>query len=169
MQRHFGSHDRQRSRSKINLKPYKSRGSCLGKKKVLENPIQIKGILASLSEQLGKNITKDILKRFLKKLRYSYRRIRQWVKGEPDPQIYKQKVQELATLIALEKNQFLTIYYGDESGFSTTPCVPYGWQLIDEPMTIPTERSKRRNVFGLMSKSGDLWTYSPKKKWILPL
>jgi transposase len=131
---------------------------------VLENPIQIKSILTSLSEQLGKIVTKDILKRFLKKLRYSYRRIRQWVKGKPDPILYERKVQELKALIELEQNEFLTIYYGDESGFSTTPCVPYGWQLIDEPMTIPTERSKRRNVFGLMSLSGDLWTYSPKKK-----
>jgi transposase len=117
-----------------------------------------------LSESIGKQVTKDMLRRFLKKLRYSYRRIRQWVKKAPDPIAYAAKVKALKELIELEQDNFLTIYYGDASGFSETPCVPYGWQEMAKPMSIPTQRGQRFNVFGLMSTKGDLHTYSPTKK-----
>jgi len=44
------------------------------------------------------------------------------------------------------------LYYFDESGFSTTPCVPYGWQRIGETKQIPCHRSKRLNVLGFISR-----------------
>ena len=45
----------------------------------------------------------------------------------------------------------LLIYYFDGSGFTTTPCVPYGWQKRGETRRLPTTQSKRLNILGFMS------------------
>ncbi len=105
-----------------------------------------------------------MLRKFLKKLGYTYRRIRKSLKKSPDPILYAQKVKELKALMELEKDNFLTIYYADEAGFSETPCVPYGWQPKNEPLSIPSQRGRRCNVFGLMSRKNELHAYTTLKK-----
>ncbi|AWM32262.1 hypothetical protein DDQ68_05320 [Hymenobacter nivis] len=52
-----------------------------------------------------------------------------------------------------EDQHCLQVYFGDESGFCLTPCVPYGWQPCGQyPATVP-QKSQRRNVFGLFSRN----------------
>jgi transposase len=109
---------------------------------------------------LGLKVSKEMLKKFLKKLGYTYRRIRKRLKKIPSGAVYAQKLEELEQLINLEKEGFLTIYYADESGFNETPCIPYGWQLKDEPLSIPTQKGSRLNVFGLMSRDNQLMSYA---------
>jgi transposase len=60
----------------------------------------------------------------------------------------------------LEEQGHLKIYYGDESGFSLEPCLAYGWQPAGEYIKIKPTKSKRFNVFGLLSKDNDLVAYS---------
>lgn len=62
-------------------------------------------------------------------------------------------------LFALEAQGALNIYFADESGFSLTPYIPYGWQKTGETNGIPSERSTRINVFGLMSRNNELEAY----------
>ena len=62
-------------------------------------------------------------------------------------------------LFALEQSGFLNIYFADESGFSLTPCVPYGWQKIGETQSIPTRRSSQINIFGLLSRDNKFESY----------
>lgn len=100
-----------------------------------------------------------MLKKFLKKLGYSYRRIRKRLKKQPDDAEYQSKLKLLEGLISLEKKSFVTIYYADESGFNETPCIPYGWQP-KEGLSIPTQKGRRMNVFGLMSRDNQLYTYT---------
>lgn len=47
------------------------------------------------------------------------------------------------------------LYYFDESGFRTAPCVPYGWQRIGETRQRPCHRSQRMNVLGFLSRRND--------------
>jgi len=44
------------------------------------------------------------------------------------------------------------VFYGDESGVSMLPPVPYAWQFPGEAVTLPSERSKRLNCFALISR-----------------
>ena len=104
-----------------------------------------------------------MLKVFLKASGYTYRRIRKRLKGKPDAEEYGLLVSQLNELIKLEKGRFLTIFYADESGFSETPCIPYGWQPKKEPLSIPTQSGRRCNVFGLMSRSNELHAYTSEK------
>ena len=68
-----------------------------------------------------------------------------------------------ANLMALKQQDDdgeLMLYYFDESGFSTTPCVPYGWQRIGETLQIPCHRGKRMNVLGFLSRSNELFFHA---------
>lgn len=121
-------------------------------------------MLDGLSEELGFRVSKGMLCKFLKKLGYTYRRIRKRLKKSPDPTEYKEKVAALRSLIRLEQGAFLTVYYADEAGFSEIPCIPYGWQDKNEPLSIASQRGGRCNVFGLMSRENELHAYTTLKK-----
>lgn len=47
------------------------------------------------------------------------------------------------------------LYYFDEAGFSLTPSVPYGWQVIGERIELPSSRSPQINVLGFMRHDGE--------------
>jgi transposase len=67
------------------------------------------------------------------------------------------KCWQLALLTALYR--LVDLRYGDESGFSLTPCVPYGWLPKGRQTAIRPEHKPVANVFGLMSLSQDLRYY----------
>jgi transposase len=78
------------------------------------------------------------------------------LKKSPDAAEYERKALELAQLIKLEEQQYLEIYFADESGFNETPCVPYGWQEKGKELSIPSQKGQRCNVFGLMTRRNKL-------------
>lgn len=85
--------------------------------------------------------------------------MRKWVKPLQNQDEYADKVKRLHTLIGLAQAGIIKLYFGDESGFSLTPCVPYGWIKKGEDACILSQRSPRINVFGLLSTDNDLHTY----------
>jgi hypothetical protein len=60
----------------------------------------------------------------------------------------------------LEKQQYIDLYYGNQSGFCLTPVMAYCWQYAGEQVAILPQKGKRINVFGLMSKGKQLVTFS---------
>jgi transposase len=130
---------------------------------VTAQPIKLLNVLEGISELVGGAVSKDMLKRFLKRLDYSYRRIRRVLRKSPDPVIYNKKLDELTELIKLEKSNFLKIYDVDESGFNETPCIPYGWQEKGKHLSIPSQRGRRCNVFGIMSSDNELYATTTEK------
>ena len=105
-------------------------------------------------------IKKSIKTVFKKKLDYTWRRFRKCIKKCQDPEKYQSIVNELCQLLSLEKSGYLKIYYGDESGFSLDPSIPYGWQPKGEYIKIAPKKSQRLNVFGLLSRDNHLQAYS---------
>ncbi len=57
----------------------------------------------------------------------------------------------------------IELYYGDESGVSLIPNVPYGWQFRDEEVSMPTERANATNCFGLFTRANESWTAQSEK------
>lgn len=53
--------------------------------------------------------------------------------------------------------------FTDESGFSLTPCIPYGWQPIGQQLSIRSSKDRVTNLFGLLSRQGKLKVYSTSK------
>jgi transposase len=62
-------------------------------------------------------------------------------------------------LLQMEQENCIDLYFGDQSGFSLEPCVPYGWQPKSEYTAILSQKSKRRNVFGLLRKNNEFKYY----------
>lgn len=85
--------------------------------------------------------------------------MRRSVGGEPDPIEYEEKQTQLEEFKRLEDQGEINLYYLDETGFCLIPCVPYGWQDIGEYLTIPSRRSSRLNVLGIMNRNNHIETY----------
>lgn len=119
--------------------------------------------MSEISSHVGLNISKNVLIKYLKTKGYIYKRIRKVLKKTPDAAEHDAKLKEILQLVALEKQNFLKIYFADESGFNETPSVPYGWQHKDEPLSIPSSKGQRWNVFGIMSSDNELFHAKTKK------
>jgi transposase len=61
--------------------------------------------------------------------------------------------------LKLEDQGYLKVYFADESGFCLDPTVPYGWQPCGQYTAIVPQKSKRRNVFGLLSRDNEFEGY----------
>jgi transposase len=63
-------------------------------------------------------------------------------------------------LFSLAKEGFIDLFFADESGFSLIPPVSYQWQPKNEYIKVVPKKSKRLNVFGIMSEDNRLFSYS---------
>jgi len=61
----------------------------------------------------------------------------------------------LCGLLWLEKQEFIKLYYGDESDFVMNSYLPSAWQKKDNQITIVPNKYARTNVFGLLSRDMD--------------
>ena len=101
----------------------------------------------------GERSLREYLQGFFIRLGAGYRRIRKRPKGKPSPQLYAYKTEKLQELVQQEKDGLIDIYYGDESHICTEGYVPYGWQFRGEDVYIPSERSLRLNIFGMIDRN----------------
>jgi len=58
----------------------------------------------------------------------------------------------------------IDIFYGDESGVSLVPNVPYAWQFRDEVVSLPSERGGYLNCFALLSRCNRCFTRTTQGK-----
>ena len=54
---------------------------------------------------------------------------------------------------------WIDLYFGDESGFSMNPCLPYGWSPKGERIKIFPQRDKKINLFGVFRPDNFCLTY----------
>ena len=79
------------------------------------------------------------------------------MKQRPDEAEYRFKVAGLARLERLCVQGRIDLFYGDESGVSLQPCVPYGWQFQQEQVFLPSTRGKGINCFALLNGKNECW------------
>jgi transposase len=125
-----------------------------------EYPKNLNKICTLVAEHFDMRITKQTLKRILKSMAFSWRRVRKGLKGKPDPEEYQHKKQALHDLHHQASQGMLDLYYFDESGFCLTPYLPYAWQEKGQTIRLPSGPSKRLNVLGFLSKDNNLQAYS---------
>ena len=88
--------------------------------------------------------------------------MRKTLAGKPSDEQLEQAKADIQDLKVKQTNDEIDLYYFDESGFSLTPSVPYGWQDTGSRVKIDSSRSKRINVAGFLNPDkGDLisWTF----------
>lgn len=77
-------------------------------------------------------------------------RIRKTTKGTPSPQLYAYKKEKLQELEQQYREGLIDLYFGDGSFTCTEGYVPYGWQFPGENISIPSDRSARLNIWGMI-------------------
>lgn len=122
-------------------------------------PQQLKRILHKVKTEWNITVSQDTVKRVLKALRLSWHRFRRLVGGQPHPQEYETKRHQLEELKRLDEQGEIELLYLDETGFCLIPYIPYGWQPIGETIGIPSVRSRRLNVLGLLNRRHTLSAY----------
>lgn len=86
-------------------------------------------------------------------------------KKQPDPEEYADKLARLKAFVHLARKGHIDLYFGDESGFSLTPYIPYGWQPIGEQGKIASRRKHIQNVLGFLNPlNGHLAIYKADEK-----
>jgi transposase len=115
-----------------------------------------------LTDILGIKVSKNILRRFLHRLDYTWKRFRKSFWKKQDPIEYEKKLAELKQLIQLYLSVYIDLYFADESGFNMEGYVPYGWQPKGEYIEITPAKTKGTQVFGLMSLDNQLHSYTFK-------
>ena len=80
-----------------------------------------------------------------------------------DPTDYAQKSALLQTLLYSDDAGLLDVCFGDETGFTLNPYIPYGWVKQGEDACILAQASKRLNVFGILGTQNQLDTYLCEK------
>lgn len=59
----------------------------------------------------------------------------------------------------MAKENYIDLFYFDESHFGLTPLVPYAWQMRGETIEIPSMRGKYINVAAFYSKNNQFVPY----------
>jgi transposase len=124
-----------------------------------ETPKNLDLVQNKIKEKWKTQASKDTIKRILLFLGMTWRRIKKQVAGEPDPLVYKDKVEELTRLKNRDRAGEIDLRYVDETGFSLEPCIPYAWQEKAEQITVDSQISKRLNVFGILNRRQELEVY----------
>lgn len=85
------------------------------------------------------------------------------MKGKPNEEVYRLKKEVLGRFEELSASGLLSLYDGDEAGVNLEPNVPYGWQFRDEEVSMPSEKGKGINCFGLFTRQNESWTAVSEK------
>jgi len=124
-----------------------------------QDPRQLKKVLQKIKEEWNIQVSTETIKRILRRFSLSWHRMRREVGAEPNPLDYQEKSAQLEELKRLDELDKIELYYLDETGFCLIPSVPYGWQNIGEYLAIPSSRSRRLNVLGIMNRKNHLEAY----------
>lgn len=117
-------------------------------------PNQSKRVIEELEKKVGKKISLSTLKRLARASGLRWKRMRRSSKGQRDEEAFREAQNDLIELQESHDQGDIDLYYFDESGFTLTPSVPYGWQEIGTTIEIPSQRSRQINTLGFLSYDG---------------
>jgi transposase len=124
-------------------------------------PRQLRKIGDLIKETVEIEVSPWTIRRILKALGATWRRVRRKVKRKPDPQEYEGKKQELEQLQAQHDKGEIDLRYVDQSGFCLIPIIPYAWQFKGETIELPSSSSRKRlNVIGFFNTTNELQAYT---------
>lgn len=128
-------------------------------KYIEEEPRNLSTVIAKLKKKFGIDLSKSTIKRFCKRSKLSWKRVRKSLKSKRDPVAFEEARQMVEELVQQELEGNIDLYFFDESGFTLVPSVPYAWQPIGERIKVPCSRSQQMNVLGFINKSNQFQSF----------
>ena len=123
---------------------------------VKKEPKALLKIVKKVQDEWKITISKETIKRIIKKLKMKWKRMKRGLSKEADEWELDVKLPRLKELIEKEQKGEIDLRYLDQSGFSLTPYIPYGWQSEKETIILKSRTGKRINVIGLMNRKNEL-------------
>ncbi len=124
---------------------------------VKEEPKNLKKVVNKVKKEWSIAIHKETIKRILKKFEMRWKRMKRGLGKDPDEWELEVKLPRLNELVKQDKTGEIDLRYLDQSGFSLTPYIPYGWQKKKEKIILKSSKGKRINVLGLMNRKNELY------------
>ena len=125
-----------------------------------QEPRSIKKLQALLENERGKKVSESTLMRTLKKMKFRWKRVRKSLKSKRDEQKFREFQQKIQAREEKRRQGEIDVFYFDEAGFNTDPCIPYAWQPAGETLEIPAAKGQRLNVVGIMNKQNELTPFT---------
>ena len=123
---------------------------------VREEPKNLKKVLNKVKEEWDISISKDTIKRTIKKMAMTWRRMKRGLARKPYEWELEVKLEKLNQLKEQAKKGEISLQYLDEMGLSLIPSIPYAWQDKDSTIILSSQKSKRLNVIGIFSNQNEL-------------
>lgn len=124
---------------------------------VKEEPKSLKKIQIKIVEEWKLTVSKDTIKRLIKKINMRWKRVRRGVAKTPDEWELEVKLPILEELKKQEKRGEIEIGYLDEMGWDSKPCIPYAWPEEKTTIKLPPIEGKRLNILGIMKRDNQLF------------
>lgn len=123
---------------------------------VKKEPKTLLKIVKKVQDEWRITISKETIKRIIKKLKMKWKRMKRGLSKEADEWELEVKLPRLRELIEESEKGEIDLRYLDQSGFSLIPYIPYGWQPEKETIILQSRTGKRINVIGLMNRKNEL-------------
>ena len=114
-------------------------------------PRQIKRVIQRVKEHYHKTVSTSTIKRLARALKGKWKRTRRSLRSKRDQQQFDAAKATLEELRRRQQRKEIALFYFDECGFTLEPPIPYAWQFPEEPIEIPSSKSRRLNVLGFLS------------------
>jgi len=112
-----------------------------------EHPNNPRLVIEQLEQQTGKSVSRRTLSRWARSAQLRWKRFGKSMKKLRDPKLFAQIKEQLTEL---SEKPDVKVAYFDESTFSLTAVVPYGWQKIGERRTIDLSGARNKvHVLGI--------------------
>ena len=108
---------------------------------------------------MGKKLSKSTIRKFLRKNKFSYKRIRKIPSLKKEDAAFEFFKQELEHLKTMENNGEIALFFYDEMGLSLEPCVSYGWQPIGKTKGVPCEKSANITTMGFYNRQNTFFGF----------
>jgi transposase len=119
----------------------------------LEEPRSIKTGLKRIADKVGKLLSGETVRRWLRAEGYVWKRMRRSSRARRDEGEFRVAEAELATLRAraLAGTSAVDLWYYDEAGFTLQPVIPYAWQRVGQRLELAATHGPRQNVLGFFN------------------
>lgn len=116
-----------------------------------EDPRNASRLLAKIEKNFGKTLSRDTLRRLLKRHGKVWKRTRASLAENRDEDEFRLCKQELDEHLEAAAKGEIDLFFMDETGFGRTPYIPYAWQDRGTTLALPCRDGNRINIMGLYS------------------
>ena len=123
---------------------------------VKDDPRSLKCVAARVKATFNKLVGRDTLAALATEAGLVWKRVRRGLKGKRNETDFRATQAALTALRAVCRETDLGLAFGDEAGFTLTPCLPYAWQPVGERLELAcATHQQRQNIFGILEVEGE--------------